>query len=124
MTQKAPLELVKLAAQAIYDKKGFNILVLDVKGLSSITDYLIIAEANVDRHVAAIGHHIVDVMKECGERPVYAEGLSEGCWAAIDYLDFIIHIFGPQLRDFYAIERIWPTAKIVELNLNEHASAS
>lgn len=124
MTQKAPLELVKIIAQAIYDKKGLNILVLDVKGLSSITDYLIVAEGNVDRHVNAIGHYVMEIMKEYGERPIYAEGFTEGSWVAIDYLDFIVHVFGPGLRDFYAIERIWPTAKIVELNLTEHASTA
>lgn len=124
MTNKASLELVKTVAQAIYDKKGLNILVLDVSGVSSITDYLIVAEGHVDRHVSAIGHHILATLKEQGERPVHSEGLVEGAWVAIDYLNFIVHLFGPGLRDYYSIERIWPTAKIVELDLREQVTSA
>ncbi len=124
MIKKAPLELVKIVAQALYDKKGLNILVLDVSGLSSITDYLIVAEGHVDRHVVALGQHVMSVMKDFGEKPIHSEGFSEGAWVAVDYLDFIVHLFGPGLRDYYAIERIWPTAKIVDVQLNEHATTA
>jgi ribosome-associated protein len=124
MTKKAPLELVKIVAQAIYDKKGLNVIVLDVSGLSSITDYLIVAEGHVDRHVSAIGHYVMDVLRDLGEKPVHSEGFSEGAWVAIDYLDFMVHLFGPGLRDYYAIERIWPTAKIIELDLSEQVTTA
>ena len=122
MTKKETLDLVKSVAQAIYDKKGLNILVLDVSGLSSITDFLIIAEGHVDRHVSAIGHNVIEVLKKMGHRPIYSEGFAEGSWVAIDYLDFIVHLFGPGIRDYYAIERIWPKAKIVDMNFIEQST--
>ncbi|NBO24712.1 MAG: ribosome silencing factor [Chlamydiae bacterium] len=121
---KISLDLVKIVAQAIYDKKGINILVLDVSGLSSITDYLIVAEGHVDRHVSAIASNVMQVLKELGERPVHAEGMVEGAWVAVDYLNFIVHLFGPGLRDYYAIERIWPQAKIVELDFLEQVTTA
>ncbi len=119
MTKKPILELVKAAAQAIYDKKGLNILILDVRGFSSIADYLILAEGHVDRHVSSLGHSVVESLKELGEKPLHVEGLVEGSWVAVDYLDFIVHIFAPSLRQYYSIERIWPQAKIVEFECSE-----
>ncbi len=124
MIKKASLELVKTVAQAIYEKKGLNIIVLDVSGLSSITDYLIIAEGHVDRHVSALGHHVMEVLKDLGEKPIHAEGMLEGSWVAIDYLDYIVHLFGPGLREYYSIERIWPHAKIVELDFSEQVTTA
>lgn len=124
MSSNNKLDAVKLAAQAIYEKKGLNLLILDVTGLSTITDYLIVAEGHVDRHVTALGSHVVSSLKDLGERPIHAEGMDTGQWVAIDYLDYIVHIFGPGIREFYALERIWPTAKIVDFQFSEQATTA
>jgi len=108
---------VQIAAQTIFDKKGINILALDVKEISSLTDYVLIAEGNVDRHVIAIARDIVETLKEQGERPIYIEGLESGDWVVIDYLDYMIHIFMPGLRDKYQLEEMFRDGKVVELNL-------
>ena len=63
-------------AQAIYDKKGMNILAIDVRGISSLTDYVLIAEGSVDRHVTAIAHAVIDALKKVGERPFQVEGIT------------------------------------------------
>jgi ribosome-associated protein len=107
-----------MIAQVIYDKKGFNILALDVQGLSSITDFLLIAEGNVDRHVSAIGSAVVDELDEKGEKLVHAEGLKTGDWAVLDYGEVTVHIFSPGLRERYSLERLWSDSKIVDLDID------
>ena len=101
-------------AQIIYDKKGFNILALDVQGLSTITDYLLIAEGNVDRHVMSMAHTILEEMNESGEKPIHTEGLRTGDWIVLDYGTVVIHIFDEEARAYYDLEGLWAGAKPVE----------
>jgi ribosome-associated protein len=115
---KNPLERLNEIAQVIYDKKGSNILALDVRGLSSITDYLLIAEGNVDRHVTAIAKAIVAELKGKGETPFHTEGLQNGDWVVIDCSEIVIHIFMPSLRGIYSLERLWDDSKLVDLNID------
>ena len=112
-----PVQKIHTAAQTIFDKKGINILALDVKGASNLTDYVLIAEGNVDRHVIAIAREVIDVLEKQGEKPVYVEGLEAGDWVVIDYLDYMIHIFMPGLRDKYQLEELFRDGKIVDLKL-------
>jgi ribosome-associated protein len=116
--KRTSLEILNTIAQVIYDKKGFNILALDVRGLSSITDFLLIAEANVDRHVASIGHGVISALAERGERPIHVEGLRTGDWAVLDFGDITVHIFSPGLRERYSLERLWNDSKIVDLDID------
>ncbi len=109
--------LLNSIAQAIFDKKGFNILALDVRGLSSLTDFLVIAEGNVDRHLQAIAHAIIGEMKKQDRLPYFAEGTEGGEWIVLDYLDIIIHLFLPFYREKYQLERLWSQGKIVELKI-------
>lgn len=115
--KRTPLETLNTIAQVVYDKKGFNILALDVQGFSSITDFLLIAEGNVDRHVSSIAHAVVEELKEKGEKPVHVEGLQTGDWAVLDYGDITVHIFSPGLRERYSLERLWNESKIVDLDI-------
>lgn len=102
-------------AQVISDKKGFNLLALDVRGLSSITDYLLIAEGNVDKHAVAIARA---VLEEFEEKPAHIEGLQMGDWIVIDYCEVMIHLFTSDLRERYQLERLWPESSIVELDVD------
>jgi ribosome-associated protein len=95
--------ILDLISQTIFDKKGSNILVLDLRGISTITDFVVIAEGNVDRHVVAIGQAVEQVLKEQGIRPVYVEGMQSGDWVVLDYLHVMVHIFMPGLRDKYQL---------------------
>jgi ribosome-associated protein len=104
-------------AQTIFDKKGFNIIALDVKGLSSLTDYLVIAEGNIDRHVKAIGSSVVQALKEMKNPAWHVEGDKVGDWLVIDAGDVIIHLMTPELREKYGIEFLWKDAKIVDLDI-------
>lgn len=104
-------------AQAIYDKKGFNILALDVRGVSSMTDYFLIAEGRVDRHVRALCAAALDVIKEEGDLPYRLEGGEGGEWIVIDGYQVIIHLFGPDLRAKYQLEQVWKAGEVVDLPL-------
>lgn len=112
-------DIVERASQIIYDKKGLNILALDVGSFSSIIDYLVIAEGNVERHVMAIAHEIVKELRDTYDiRPHHVEGLSEGDWVLIDYCDFIIHLFMPGMREKFQLENLWSEGKVVDLHLS------
>src|SRR5579871_1596087 len=93
MIKKNMQKILNLIGQVIYDKKGFNILALDVEGLSTITDYLIIAEANVDRHGSAIAQSIMDEMEKGGLSLFHSQGVKDGDWIVLDYGEVAIHLF-------------------------------
>ncbi len=117
-TNNEKVELVQKICQAIYDKKGFNILALQVTDISTITDYLVIAEGNVDRHVVAIAQEVVkEIEARFGFRPHHIEGVSSGDWVLIDYIDVMVHIFMPDSREKFRLEELWSKGTPVELNL-------
>jgi len=99
--------------EAILDKKGFNILILDVRNVSTFTDYFIIAEGNVERHTQAICQNIVEMMKAEGYPPLNMEGESQGDWIVLDFGTAIVHLFKPGLRNKYALEELWKEGQLV-----------
>ncbi len=104
-------------SQAIFDKKGVNILALDVRGLSSMTDYFIIAEGSVNRHVKALCREIKSKAQEAGLSLFHIEGDNEGDWIVIDCGDIVIHLFTPEMREKYAFEEVWKNASIVDVEI-------
>jgi ribosome-associated protein len=116
------LTLLNIVAQTIFDKKGMNILGIDIQGISSITDFIIIAEGTVDRHVIAIAKTIIDRLKEKGLKPLYSEGLQVGDWLVLDYGQFMVHLFMPGLRDKYRLEELWRQGKIIPLKIDLNPS--
>ncbi len=113
-----PLISLNVIAQAVFDKKGFNVLGLDVRGVSTLTDFVIIAEGNVDRHVKSIGNAVMLSLKELGLRPCYTEGLATGDWVVLDYMEIMVHLFAPGLRGKYMLERLWRDGAIIDLHIN------
>ncbi len=111
------LKQLNSIAQMIYDKKGFNILVLDVHEICSMTDYFVIAEGNVDRHLQALSWTIMDQLNKEGLKPIHIEGLESGDWIVLDYMDFVIHLFLPDLREKYALEELWKDGKIIDVKI-------
>jgi ribosome-associated protein len=101
--------VVRAAALAL-ELRGHDVLVLDLRGISSATDYFVIASGTSDVQVKAIADHIVDELKKDGERPAHVEGLRGGRWVLIDYIDFVVHVFHPQARQFYQLESLWGDA--------------
>lgn len=111
-------KVLNLVAQTIYDKKGVNILALDVRGISTLTDYVIIAEGNVDKHVIAIGNAILEALHEVGFECVQKEGMVTGDWVVLDFLNIMVHLFMPGLRDKYRLEDLWKDSQILDLQIN------
>lgn len=98
-------------AKAALGKKASRLVMLDVKGLSSITDVLLICSGKSNRQVTAIAEHIKLDLKKQGIRPLSIEGTSEGHWVVMDYGDVIIHVFYEPVRVFYDIEGLWSDAR-------------
>jgi ribosome-associated protein len=105
-------------AQTIFDKKGSNILVLDIRHCSTITDYVVIAEGNVDRHVIAIAQAIEKALSDLGMTPSFREGMQSGDWVVLDYIQIMVHIFMPGMREKYQLEKLWKEAEIVDISID------
>ncbi len=106
--------------RAIHDKKGFNILVLDVQDVSTLTSYFIIAEGRVERHLKAISGEILERLNKLQKKPLHLEGESDD-WLVVDYGDVIIHLFKPEVREKYALEEMWREGKIVDIAIEDDA---
>ena len=83
---------------------------MDLRNLSSATDFFLIASGTSDTHVGAIADHVVDELKKTGSRPLNVEGERGGRWILIDYFSFVVHVFHPAAREFYQLERLWGDA--------------
>lgn len=114
------LDLIRLdqIAQIIFDKKGMNIIALDVRGISNFTDFFIIAEGNVERHVSSIASSLIEEQKQDHHLPLYVEGIKTGDWVVVDYGHIVVHLFHPELRERYGLEELWRSGKIVDLRIN------
>ena len=110
------LELVKHAAQIALDTKALDVVLLDLRGVTDMTDFFLIASGTSDTHARAIGEHIMEEMKKAGFRANHVEGLEKGRWVLVDFVDFVVHVFHPTLRNFYQLERLWADAKEVPLD--------
>lgn len=101
------------AASLCQDMKANDVVLLDLKGVTDMTDYFVIASGTSDTHVRAIGEHLISEMKKEGVRVHHVEGVQQGRWVLLDFVDFVVHIFHPTLRSFYQIERLWSDAEVV-----------
>ncbi len=110
LTENEKLAAVK---SLLEEKKAEDLVILDLKGLSSVTDILVIASGHSDRHVQAVSEHLSQEMKKRGFRPLGSEGLQGGRWALIDYGDIIVHVFYDDLRNYYDLEGIWSDAPVI-----------
>jgi ribosome-associated protein len=100
-------ETAKLVLTSLEDDKAEDILSIDIRGKSSVADMLIIATGRSQRHVGALADHITRKLKEAGVKDVRVEGLPTADWVLVDAGDLIVHIFRPEVRGFYNIEKIW-----------------
>ncbi len=88
-------------------------MVLSLKGVSDMTDFFVIASGTSDTHVRSLGESIQEGLKSDGQAPHHVEGLMQGRWVLLDYVDFVVHLFHPSLRNFYQLERLWSDAEVV-----------
>ncbi|WP_312941540.1 ribosome silencing factor [Stutzerimonas balearica] len=103
--------LVQLAVAALEDLKGQDIVVIDVRGKTSVTDYMVIASGTSSRQVKALAENVLEKVKEQGVRPLGSEGLDGGEWALLDLGDVVVHVMQVPTRQFYDLERLWQGAE-------------
>lgn len=99
--------LRNLVTTALQDMKGVDIRVLDVRGLTALTDFMVIASGTSDRHVKSLARHVQDEARRAGVKPMGVEGEAEGEWVLVDLRDVVVHVMRPQVRDFYNLEKLW-----------------
>lgn len=105
----------QVAARAAESKKAFDLQVLDLRDVTSFTDYFVLCSVSNPRQGQAISDEIGKQLKELGELPVSVEGYDTAEWILMDYGDFIVHIFAESTRSYYNLERLWRHAKLVDL---------
>jgi ribosome-associated protein len=101
---------VRRAAELARELKARDVVGLDLRGISSATDFFLLASGRSDVQVRAIAEHVVEELKKEGTRAEHVEGLQGGRWVLVDYIDFVVHVFHPQARSFYQLESLWGDA--------------
>ncbi|MFK8051622.1 MAG: ribosome silencing factor [Woeseiaceae bacterium] len=105
-----PEEVAAAIVAALEDGKAQDIKVIDVRPLTSMTDFMIIASGTSDRHVRSVALNLVDTMKKAGQRPLGVEGENDGEWVLVDMQDALVHVMLPRVRTFYNLEKLWDIA--------------
>ena len=106
---------VTLAVAAADNKQAVNLVVLDLRTSAAFTDFFVIASGTNTRQVRAIADAVREALADTGAKPAYVEGYDHSEWILLDYFDFIVHVFGPETRVFYDLERLWGNADRIEV---------
>ena len=108
-------EQVALAVRAAEDKKATDLVVLDLRKAAGFTDFFVIASATNPRQIRAIADSVMTALADLGVKPAHVEGYDRSEWVLLDYFDFIVHVFMPETRLFYGLERLWGNAERIEI---------
>jgi ribosome-associated protein len=114
-TKRLPAQ-VERAVRAAEDKKAVDLAVLDLRKAAGFTDYFVIASGTNPRQVRAIADSVMESLQVEGVKPAHVEGYDRAEWILLDFFDFIVHVFAPETRMFYGLERLWGIAERVELS--------
>ena len=109
------LEKIRVLVDAVADRKGEDVVALDVREVTSFADTFVLATGSSDRNVRAIADAVVEAAQAIGAAPLGVEGYEEGRWVLVDLGDAIVHVFLPDVREHYALERLYADAPLVEL---------
>ncbi len=118
-TASTSLAAAQRAAAICVDVKANDVVILNLEGVSDMTDCFLIASGTSDTHVRSIAEHVMAELRKQGMRAHHVEGLSQGRWVLLDYVDFLVHIFHPTLREFYQLERLWGDAEVVPVKAEQ-----
>ncbi len=105
---------VKLAIAAAEDKKAEHMAVLDLRKAGGFTDFFVICSGTNPRQIRAIADGVTEALREEGVKPSHVEGYDRSEWILLDYFDFVVHVFAPETRLFYALERLWGNAEAID----------
>jgi ribosome-associated protein len=116
LQDKSGLELATICGQAAMDAKAEDLVILDVRGLASFTDYFVIMSGRSNRHVQGLAETLEAAMRSKRISSAKAEGIKDGMWVLLDFGDVVVHIFYHEQRSFYDLEGLWHDAPRVELD--------
>lgn len=108
--------LAKKIADLSLSKKAEDIIILDIRKLTTITDFFVICSGNSDKHVKAIVDVIKEELEKFGVKPWHREGYQYLNWVLLDYIDVVVHVFQKEIRGFYSLERLWGDAEIISIS--------
>jgi ribosome-associated protein len=108
-------EGLRIAAKAVDDKKGIDIVVLDISAVATFADHFLLCSGDSARQIQAIANEVEQKMAAAGFRPTHIEGYAHAEWVLMDYSDLIVHVFSKKARDFYDLERLWRDARVVDV---------
>lgn len=108
--RRQPAADLELAIHALEERKALEGVVLDLRGLSDAADYFVVCSGTSDAHVRGMAESVVEQLGAAGQRLHHVEGLAQGRWVLLDYVDVVIHIFHPAAREFYQLDRLWGDA--------------
>ncbi|WFP64358.1 MULTISPECIES: ribosome silencing factor [unclassified Mesorhizobium] len=103
---------------SLEDSKAENIVSIDIQGKSSLADYMVVASGRSHRHVSAVADHLLKALKDAGLGMARVEGLGSADWVLIDSGDIIVHVFRPEVREFYNLEKMWQAPDLEEETLH------
>ncbi len=109
------LETAKLTAEAALSRRANDVVILDLRGIASFTDFFVICSGNSDAHLEGISNAILEKLEENKIELWHKEGTRNDNWLLLDYVDVVVHIFLREAREFYNLERLWADAPTVEL---------
>lgn len=113
-------QLCTLIVDALDDVKAKNIVTLDVRKMTSVTDYMIVASGTSNRHVRSLVDNVAEQARAAGHRPIGIEGEGGGEWVLLDLQDALVHVMLPAVRDFYNLEKLWSLGASSDLVATEH----
>lgn len=109
-------EILNISVKALDDKKAVDILALEVSGITTLCDYMVIAEGTSSTQVKALADEVEERLKKAGAYPPRKEGYEYGNWILLDYIGIVIHIFYSETRKFYSLERLWQDGKRLDIS--------
>ena len=112
-------QLCALVIDALDDVKALDIIKLDVRDMTSVTDYMIVASGTSNRHVKALVEHVAEKAKAAGHNPIGVEGEEGGEWVLLDLQDALVHVMQPKVREFYNLEKLWSLGSTSDLVAND-----
>lgn len=107
---------VALAVDAASDRQAHDLVVLDLRRAAGFTDFFLVCSGNNQRQIRAIADSVIDALAGQGVKPAHLEGYDRSEWVLVDYFDFVVHIFAPETRMFYGLERLWANAERISLD--------
>lgn len=109
-------EALRAVLRAAFDKKAEQVIIMDLRPAHAFTDAFVLCSGRTSRQVKAIVDAVEDTLRKQHVRPSHIEGLERAEWVLVDCFDFVVHVFTPDTRTFYGLERLWGSAEIVEIS--------